>query len=295
MIVRHIPVLAKEIVDGLQLTSGMTVLDGTVGLGGHAALICDAIAPNGQLIGFDRDARNLAVAKERLGNDVLLINDSFANVVRHNIPMLDAVLLDLGFSSVHVDDATRGFSFMHDGPLDMRYDTTQALTAAFIVNSWSRDDIATILRAYGEELQAKEIARTIFDARQKEHITTTGQLAALITSIIPRRGKIHPATRTFQALRIAVNDELGELERGLIAITERLKPGGRFAIITFHSLEDRIVKQFFKDDPHFTPLTKKPIVASDEEIRTNPRSRSAKLRIATRQPTTPLPFHYPTA
>lgn len=278
----HIPVLAREVITGLGLKAGDVVLDGTLGLGGHAALMLDATAPDGVLIGVDRDERNLVLAKEHLakyGDRVRTICDSYANIAVHNVSQLDAALIDLGFSSVHVDDATRGFSFMKDGPLDMRYDLTQSLTAEAIVNSWSREDLGQLLREYGEEPYATGIAKAITDARKKDRITTTGQLAALISSLAGRRGRVHPATRTFQALRIAVNDELGELSRGLRAITDALKPGGRFAVLTFHSLEDRMVKQFFKEDG-LTPLTKRPVIATDEEIRTNPRARSAKLRIA---------------
>lgn len=279
----HIPVLANEVIAGLALKPGDVVLDGTLGLGGHAALMLEAIAPSGTLIGVERDARNLALATARLaayGDNVRTIRDSFANIAAHNVSGLDAALLDLGFSSVHVDDASRGFSFMHDGPLDMRYDLSQTLMAEAIVNSWSREDIGRLLREYGEEPHASGIAKAITDARKKERITTTGQLAALVSSLAGRRGRIHPATRTFQALRIAVNDELGELTRGLRVITDALKPGGRFAVITFHSLEDRVVKQFFKGEEGMLPLTKRPVIASDEETRTNPRARSAKLRIA---------------
>ncbi len=281
----HIPVLATEVLAGLQLSPGATVMDGTLGLGGHAALILDATAPNGQLIGVERDARNLATATDNLakyGERVIPIHDSYANISAHNVPPLDGALLDLGFSSVHVDDASRGFSFMHDGPLDMRYDQGQELTAEAIINSWSRDDLARIFRVYGEERYATGIAKAITEARKKERISTTGQLATLISSLAGRRGKIHPATKVFQALRITVNDELGELERGLSAITTALKSGGQFAIITFHSLEDRVVKNFIKASTELTATTKKPIIAGYEELRTNPRARSAKLRVASK-------------
>ncbi len=288
---RHVPVLARQVIEGLALVPGATILDGTLGLGGHAALILAATAPNGTLVGFDRDARNIDVARQNLlaagdgtpayEKRLRFVNDSFANVAQHDVPRLNGALLDLGFSSVHVDDGARGFSFMKDGPLDMRYDTRQEATAAAIVNSWSRDDLATIFRLYGEDPYAHNVAKAITEARKKEKFTTTGQLSSLILSLAGgRRGKIHPATRVFQALRIAVNDELGELARGLDAITERLVPGGRIAVITFHSLEDRIVKQFFRDDPRLDVLTKRPIIATQTETIENPRSRSAKLRIA---------------
>ncbi len=281
---RHVPVLARQVIDGLALVPGATIFDGTLGLGGHAALVLAATSPNGTLVGFDKDARNLKEASRVLSGSVdrlVLVNDSFANVAQHDIPRLNGALLDLGFSSVHVDDGARGFSFMKDGPLDMRYDTRQELTAAHIVNSWPRDDLATVFRLYGEDPYAHIVAKAITEARKKEKFTTTGQLASLILSLAGgRRGKIHPATRVFQALRIAVNDELGELARGLDAITERLVPGGRIAVITFHSLEDRIVKQFFRDDPRLDVLTKRPIIATQTETIENPRSRSAKLRIA---------------
>lgn len=278
----HIPVLAKEVLAGLALKSGERVFDGTVGLGGHARLILEATAPRGELVAFDRDERNLSTAKENLsafGRRVTFIHDSFGNIGNHTVGTFDAALIDLGFSSVHVDDASRGFSFMHDGPLDMRYDVRQDLTAQEIVNSWSRDDLATIFRRYGEELRAQHVAKAIFDARRVNRIATTGELATIVSSVIPRTGKTHPATKVFQALRIVVNDELGEVERGLAGIVAAMNPGGRFAIITFHSLEDRLVKVWSKECDAVMALTKKPIVASREEQQSNPRSRSAKLRI----------------
>ncbi len=282
---QHIPVLAKEILDQLQLKPGMTVVDGTVGLGGHAALMLQQIGPNGKLIGFDRDARNLALAKDNLkqfSSQVTLVNDSFAHMSEH-VAQADAILLDLGFSSVHVDDPTRGFSFMTDGPLDMRYDQRQTLTAEAIVNSWSRDELATLFRRYGEEPRAVQIAKAIFEARREQRITTTGQLADIVSAVVPRRGKTHPATKVFQALRIAVNDELGEVEKGLAAVVNVLKPGGRLAVISFHSLEDRTVKLWLKKQETFVSLSKKPIVPTRAEVISNPRARSAKLRVAERR------------
>ena len=279
---KHIPVLANEVIGGLELKPDDRVLDATVGLGGHAALILDATAPGVTLVGFDRDARNLAIAAEQLkrfGDRVTLVRDSFGNIAAHELGAFDAALFDLGFSSVHVDDAARGFSFQNEGPLDMRYDTTQELTAEAVVNGWSRDDIATMLRRYGEEPRAPQIAKAIFDARRAERMTTTMQLADVISTVVPRFGKAHPATKTFQALRIVVNDEFGEIERGLEAAIAALKPGGRIAVITFHSLEDRLVKLLFKQHPTLSIITKKPIVPTHDDVLANRRARSAKLRI----------------
>lgn len=278
----HIPVLAKEVLEGLALKPGETVVDGTLGGGGHAALMLAATAPNGRLIGFDRDARNLEIACDGMkgsSDRVTYVHDSFGNMAAH-VEQTDAILLDLGFSSMHVDDASRGFSFMKDGPLDMRYDASKGETAADIVNGAPLDEIAAMLRIYGEEPFANQIAKAITVQRKKKKFETTLELADYIASLSKGRGKIHPATRTFQALRIAVNDELGELERGLKAAEQILTAGGRIAIITFHSLEDRMVKQFFRDSQVLKATTKKPIDPSEEEIRTNPRSRSAKLRVA---------------
>lgn len=278
----HIPVLAAEVLEGLALKPNARVLDGTVGLGGHAELMLQATAPHGELVAFDRDDRNLAMAKEHLQSfhpRVTFIHDSFGNIGNHQVGTFDGALIDLGFSSVHVDDASRGFSFMHDGPLDMRYDQTQDLTAEEVVNSWSRDDLATIFRRYGEEMRAHQVAKAIFDARHVLRITSTGRLAEIVSTVIPRFGKTHPATKVFQALRIVVNDELGEVEKGLVGIVDALNPGARFAIITFHSLEDRLVKVWCKEREDVMSVTKKPITASREEQRSNPRSRSAKLRI----------------
>ncbi len=282
---QHIPVLAKEILEGLQLKPGMTVIDGTVGLGGHASLMLEQIAPDGKLIGFDRDTRNLELATERLrefGERVTLVHASFADI-RNHVTRAQAVLLDLGFSSVHVDDPARGFSFMNDGPLDMRYDIQQSLTAEEVVNSWSREELATLFRQLGEEPKAAIIAKAIFEARRRDRITSTKQLAEVIEEVVARRGKIHPATKVFQALRMIVNDELGELAKGLEAAREVLTPGGRLAVISFHSLEDRQVKLWLKEQKGLLSITKKPIVPGRDEVEDNPRARSAKLRLAERR------------
>jgi 16S rRNA (cytosine1402-N4)-methyltransferase len=278
----HIPVLAREVLEGLALKPHETVIDGTLGAGGHAALMLETTSPDGKLYGFDRDARNIEIAKKQLekyGDRLVTLNDSFGNMEVHGLKA-DAILMDLGFSSMHVDDASRGFSFMYDGPLDMRYDLRGDITAADIVNSWSRDDLATLFRRYGEDRNAQYIAKTLTEVRKSKKFATTLDLADAVAAVIPRRGKLHPATFVFQALRIAVNDELGELERGLKAAENVLNKGGRIAIITFHSLEDRIVKQFFKESHVLEPVTKRPIVPGREEVLSNSRSRSAKLRIA---------------
>lgn len=285
----HIPVLLEETLAFLDPKPGGVFLDGTVGHGGHAAAILERITPDGRLLAIDRDARNLETAKKRLafaGRRVIFVRDSYANAFshaeRHGFFGCDGILLDLGFSSAHVDDPSRGFSFLKEGPLDMRYDQTQELTAAMIVNGWTENELATIFRLYGEEPEASRFAKTIVQTRRQHRFLTTTDLASHIELVSPRRGKIHPATRVFQALRISVNDETGELERALPMMVSLLKSGGRLVIISFHSLEDRIVKKFFQTQKHHTlrVLTKHVVVPSEEEQMRNPRSRSAKLRAA---------------
>jgi 16S rRNA (cytosine1402-N4)-methyltransferase len=286
---QHIPVLLDEVIEYLKPEPKRLFIDGTVGLGGHAQAIVQRVLPVGRLLGIDRDAANLERTRQRLsgfGEAVVLANDSYANISTHakthGFTAVDGILLDLGYSSVHVDDPSRGFSFQADGPLDMRYDQTQSLTAEEIVNTWSEDELASIFRKYGEEVKARPIAQAIVQARSETPIRTTLQLAELIARTVRRRGKIHPATQTFQALRITVNDEFGELERALPECVSLLRPGGRLAIISFHSLEDRIIKRFFKQHPDLNVLTKRPVTGSQDEVRVNPRARSAKLRVAER-------------
>lgn len=284
---QHKPVLLEEVSNYLKPEPKALLIDGTVGLGGHAATLLPRVLPGGRLLGIDRDAANLERARERLsgfGDAVVLVHDSYAHVrvhaQAHGFEPVDGILLDLGFSSVHVDQPDRGFSFQHGGPLDMRYDQQQSLTAGEMVNGWSEDELARIFRTYGEELQARSIAQSIVASRAKTPFARTTQLAAFIEAHTRQRGRLHPATKVFQALRIAVNDELGELERALPECVKLLKPGGRLAIISFHSLEDRIIKQFFKRTPALKVVTKRPVTASREELAQNPRSRSAKLRVA---------------
>ncbi len=305
----HIPVLLDAVLNLLrvsELPAGRFV-DGTVGAGGHAAAILSA-APDSRLLGLDRDPAALALAQDRLapfGDRAVLRHASYTEM-DEIVPEwvgsesgVDGILLDLGISSMQVDDAARGFAFLKDGPLDMRFDPTSAeITAADMVNTYDADELANILFRYGEERNSRHIARAIIKARP---LTTTRQLAEVVASTHhgPRE-KIHPATRTFQALRIAVNDELGAVERVLPLAIDLLRPAGRLAVISFHSLEDRIVKTTFKLEatdcicPPRQPVctcghharvemvTRKPVEASENEITTNPRSRSAKLRVVER-------------
>lgn len=282
----HTPVLRDEVLRLLALAPGNNVIDGTVGDGGHAEAMAEAIAPNGKLLGLDLDPdalRTSAARLKRFGPRVLLYKSSFRNLAdavrAGKFPPLDAILLDLGLRSAELEKSGRGFSFLRDEPLDMRFDPSGDLTAAAIVNGWPKDELVRILREYGEERRARQIAERIVNTRRHARLLTTFQL---VTAIGGPRGRIHPATRTFQALRIAVNDELGALRDGLKDAFQILKPGGRFAVISFHSLEDRIVKLFFRkcsEQKTAALLTKRPITPTDTEIFANPRSRSAKLRI----------------
>jgi len=288
----HIPVLLEEVVELLALKPGSVIIDGTVGLGGHALAMLERISPNGKLLGIDRDQANLDRAKKNLASyskQIDLVHDNYLNLKQiaydRGFYPADAILLDIGFSSVHIEDSDRGFSFQHQGPLDMRYDQSQGQTAADIINEWSVNELTEIFRKLGEERHARKIAIAIARTRRHEPIQTTTDLANLISNAIPtQRGKIHPATRVFQALRIAVNDELAVLEQALPQALGTLKPGGRLAVISFHSLEDRIVKHTFKefDGTKIKIITKKPVIATKEETKENPRSRSAKLRVAER-------------
>jgi 16S rRNA (cytosine1402-N4)-methyltransferase len=276
----------------LAVRPGGLWVDGTVGLGGHAEAILERSAPSGRLIGLDRDAETLAEAArrlERFGARVRLLHAD-----HREIPALlgmeapDGILLDLGVSSVQLDTAERGFSFQADGPLDMRMDRSQGETAADVVNALREDDLASVIYRFGEEPSSRRIARTIVDARQRSPIATTGELASLVrrSARRSRRPSLDPATRTFQALRIYVNREIEGLGLALGEIARRLAPGGRFAVIAFHSLEDREVKQTFRGlaNEGFRLLTKKPVRPGDDEVRRNPRARSARLRGIERTP-----------
>lgn len=288
---KHVPVLLDETIRYLDPKPGENFIDGTVGDGGHALKILTLTSPDGKIFGFDRDEQALRRARENLlifGERVKLIHDNFSNINKYvqSMPDICGVLLDLGFSLAEIKDPQRGFSFSAQGPLDMRYDRRQELTAAQIVNTYSEQELSKIIGDYGGEKYADEIARGIIQYRKKTPIATTQELVRVIGESVPNRylrSKIHFATRTFQALRIETNDELESLNKALPRALEFLKQGGRIVVISFHSLEDRIVKNFFRDNQRegrVKILTKKPIVPTEGETKDNPRARSAKLRAA---------------
>ncbi len=277
----HIPVLAKEIITGLAISEGGHYLDTTVGGGGHSRLILEA-APDTKITAIDQDEDALTAAENNLaeyGSRVSFVRSNFA-VYEFPSATFDGIIADLGVSSYHLDNPERGFSFRHEAELDMRMDRGRSRTAAEVINHWDEVELADIFFKYGEERLSRRIAKRIVENRP---FHTTTELAEAISYCVPKKyryGRIHPATRVFQALRIVVNDELNSLETLLEKAPNALVNGGKIAIISFHSLEDRIVKHAFKDSPLLKVLTKKPITAEDEEISNNPRARSAKLRIA---------------
>ena len=285
MKVIHLPVMLREVIVLLKPESGGIYVDATVGLGGHSEEILKHIG-SGMLIGIDRDDEALNMARSRLAdNRVVLKKGIFSEVGRlvaeTGVTEVDGILFDIGTSMFHLKTAERGFSFLSEEPLDMRMDRSQDLTAAYIVNRYSEKDIDRILWEYGEERLSRKIARAIVDCRAKKKIGTCAELSDIVCSVYKGRGKLHPATKTFQALRIAVNDEMNELKKGLDASLGILKSGGRLCVISYHSLEDRIVKNFIRDNQKlgvFNMLTKKPLVPAYEEVRLNPSARSAKLR-----------------
>lgn len=289
----HQPVLLDEVMAWLAPRDGTILIDGTTGGGGHAAALAAHVGPTGRVIGLDRDPAMLELAREAVGDlPVTLVRAPYAEMARVledlGIDRVNGVLLDLGLSSDQLAWERRGFSFAVDGPLDMRFNPDEdAPSAADLINRLSAEDLANLFYQFGEERFSRRIARRIVEARQTDPIRTTGQLADLVRRSLPgpaRRGPIDPATRVFQALRIAVNDELGQLDTALRVIPEILAPGGRAAVISFHSLEDRPVKWAFRSDPRLTVLTKKPVTATARELAVNPRARSAKLRVAERCP-----------
>jgi 16S rRNA (cytosine1402-N4)-methyltransferase len=300
----HQPVMLAEVCEYLNLQKKRNIVDLTLGLGGHAQGILEKLKSQGRLIGFDADKDNLKIAKKNLksyGEKVIFVHANFSTLKEElrklKIKSVDAILFDLGLSSVHVDDPEKGFSFLREGPLDMRYDKKQSLTAAEVINTYSGKELTRIFKEYGQEPHARKIAENLVTRRKRRAFKTTLELANFIEKLVKRKGHIHPATRVFQALRIEVNKELEVLQSALEQAVDLLKKGGRIVVIAYHSLEDRIVKKFFLAKtrdfinlPHeltttnLTPtlkiVTKKPLIPSEDEVKKNPRSRSAKLRVA---------------
>lgn len=304
----HKSVLFDECMEHLDIKSGGIYVDGTLGGGGHSSGICERLGSEGLLIGIDRDEDALAAAKERLAEyqcKKLFVQSNYSDIkdvlAENGIDGIDGALLDLGVSSFQLDNADRGFSYMQTAPLDMRMNRRDGLTAYDVVNTYSKQELTDIIKKYGEEKWASRIATFITDRRKEKPIENTEELVEIIKAAIPakaRREGPHPAKRTFQAIRIEVNDELGQLKKAVGDFCDVLNPGGRLCIISFHSLEDRIVKDIFNErfDPCICPkdfpvcvcgrkpqikkITKKPIVAGEDELEENPRARSAKLRVA---------------
>lgn len=298
-VMRHVPALLQEVVEALKLAPGMNVVDCTLGDGGHAAAILEKTAPNGKLLGLDADSESLLRAKQFLypyGERVKYVRNNFANlnqiVAQEQFGSIQAILIDLGWSSSQFAERGRGFSFQNDESLDMRYDNeAQKITAAGMLNNSTKSELEKFFLEYGEEKLSLEIAQAIIEQRKIEPIARTSQLVEIILAVyrqklktkkeVPWVGGLHPATKVFQALRMAVNDELGVLENVLPQAIDLLATGGRLAIISFHSIEDRIVKHFFKSQENTTIriVNKKPIVCGEQEYSVNTRARSAKLRV----------------
>lgn len=280
----HVPVLQKEVLQYLEPQSNQNFIDCTFGGGGHSFAILEKTAPRGKVLGIDWSCDEMANARKN--PNLVLVCDNFANlkeiVKKQNFGKVQGILFDLGISSWHLSSSGRGFSFQKREPLDMRYSLKNQLTAEKIVNYWSKFDIERILQEYGEEKFAHQIAEQIVENRKTKQIKNTLQLVDIVKQSVSRaylKGRIHFATRTFQALRIAVNDELGNIEKALPQALEVLETGGRLVVISFHSLEDRIVKNFYKNE-QLKILNKKPVLPARREVTTNPRSRSSKLRAA---------------
>ncbi len=285
----HVPVLPAEVLAALEPQPGQTLVDGTLGGGGHTRLLAERVGPSGLVLALDRDARAIAAAEVNLrGLSVKIAQANFRDLPEVldelQITKVDGILLDLGLSSDQLADEARGFSFDAAGELDLRFDAAEGEPAWRLLARLREKELADLIYEYGQERYSRRIARRIVERRQTDPIRTAAELAALVRRCVPRSPaeRIDPATRTFQALRIAVNGELESLALALARLPDRLTTGGHLAIISFHSLEDRLVKQAFRDDPRLEPVTKKPVTASEEEIQRNPRSRSAKLRVARR-------------
>ncbi len=305
LVMNHIPVLREAVQKYISLGSGDVVVDATLGLGGHASDMAAAVGEKGRVIAFDQDERNLVEAKKRLESygNVTFVHSNFRHLKNRiselGIDSIDAILFDLGLSSPHVDDPERGFSFMKDGPLDMRFDPREDLTAHIVVNTYTEAELTRVFREYGEEPMAKKFAAMICKRRADRTFESTAELANYLSFLIPKKyqkGKSHPATRVFQAIRMEVNAEMEVLEEALDQAFELLKPDGKIVVISYHSIEDRVVKRFFQKlerpeltdeakllyqaygDPLVEKITRKPVVPAAEELEENPRSRSAKLR-----------------
>ena len=302
----HRPVMVAKVIEYLAPEKGKVIVDGTLGAGGHAAAIAERISPGGRLIGIDRDPKALASARKRLGAvDTAQVGyhcENFRDLLSvlgdEGLEEVDGILLDLGLSSMQVDDPERGFSFRQDGPLDMRMGPDAEMTAEELVNEASEDELTRIIYNYGDERWARRIAHFIIEARERRPIRTTWELTKVVEDAVPvsaRRGRKHPARKTFQALRIAVNDELDDLKEGIATGIKCLAPAGRIVVLSYQSHEDRLVKRTFNSlargtdyppgdplyiEPVIERLTRKPVIPSEEEMETNPRSRSAKLRAA---------------
>ena len=285
--------MTDELVSHLDPQPGQVLVDGTLGGGGHARLLAERVGPEGRVLAIDRDPKAVSTATARFAQSARHMTVLQANyrdlpvvLAEVNIAAVDGVVLDLGLSSDQLADAERGFSFDAEGPLDLRYDNNHGESAAVLVNRWSEKRLANLIYEFGEERYSRRIARRIVEARRQQPIQTATQLAALVRRSVPRRGRpqrIDPATRTFQALRIAVNQELDCLDDVLKCLPECLRPGGRVAVISFHSLEDRRVKEAFRDNALYEVITKKPLRPTAEEVSRNPRSRSARMRVAQRR------------
>lgn len=286
---QHVPVLAGEVIDALRLSPGQTFVDGTLGGGGHTRLLAEAVGPAGRIIALDRDETAVERAADRLRNlPVQLIHANYSDLpellAQLGLETVDGILLDLGLSSDQLADPARGFSFHSTGPLDLRFDATRGEPAWKLIERLSAEHLADLIYSYGEERFSRRIARRIVETRRGEPIRTAADLVRVVRQSVPRSRdeRIDPATRTFQALRIAVNEELKWLEIALRRLPACLRIGGRLAVISFHSLEDRLVKEAFRNDPRWTLITRRPIRSTEAEIDVNPRARSAKLRVAER-------------
>ena len=293
----HIPVLKDKVIEYLAPKPNEHFIDCTIGQGGHTTAILAKTGPKGKVLGIDQDSAFLSQLKQTVQktykNRLILAEGNFAHITtiaqQEKFKPVHGILFDLGFSSLHIEESKRGFSFTKQEPLDMRYSVSNPLTAEKIVNYWSKADIERILKEYGEEQFSKEIAKALAEQRTRMPIVKTTQLVKIIEEATPNwyhRKKAHPATKTFQALRIAVNRELENIREALPHAVELVEPNGKIAVISFHSLEDRIVKNFFKTHPSLSMITKKPITPSLQEQKTNPKARSAKLRVALKLSTT---------